>query len=116
LTSGAPGEDGGTELLGRTARPFLGRSLQGSAVLSITPRAWEALEDLTSAQRGAGVRLTRSECGSLSLLVAEAPQQDDTVVWSRGTVVYVDPHAAPAVDRATLDLRSSPGARAFFLR
>lgn len=85
-------------------------------MLSITPRAWQALEDLTSAQRGAGVRLTRSECGSLALLVARAPEQDDTVVWSRGTVVYVDRYAAPAVDRATLDLKSAPGSRSFFLR
>lgn len=85
-------------------------------MLTITPRAWEALEDLTSAQQGAGVRLTRSESGSLSLLVTERPEQDDSVVWSRGTVVYVDPHAVVAVEHATLDLKATPGARAFFLR
>lgn len=85
-------------------------------MLSITPRAWEALEDLTCAQHGAGVRLTRSDCGSLSLLVTERPEQDDTVVWSLGTVVYVDQKAVVALDHATLDLRSTPGARSFFLR
>ena len=85
-------------------------------MLSITPRAWEALEDMTCAQHGAGVRLTRSHCGSLSLGVTERPELDDTVVWSLGTVVYVDREAVVAVDQATLDLRSSPGARSFFLR
>lgn len=90
--------------------------MEGSAVLSITPRAWEALEDLTTARHGAGVRLTRSDCGSLSLLVTERPEHGDSVVWSRGTVVYVDPQAVVAVDHATLDLRATPGARSFFLR
>jgi Fe-S cluster assembly iron-binding protein IscA len=85
-------------------------------VLTITPRAWQAIEDLTHEQQGAAVRLARTESGSLSLDVAAGPEQDDNVVWSLGTVVYVAPQAAPAVDHAVLDLRTDPGARAFFLR
>jgi Fe-S cluster assembly iron-binding protein IscA len=85
-------------------------------VLTITPRAWRALDDLTHQQQGAGVRLARTGTGALSLDVTAAPEQDDTVVWSRGTVVYVDRRAAPAVDRAVLDLKTAPGSRAFFLR
>ena len=85
-------------------------------MLTITPRAWRAIDDLTQQQHAAAVRLARTDGGSLALDVAAGPEQDDTVVWSRGTVVYVDREAAPAVDHATLDLRTSPGSRAFFLR
>lgn len=85
-------------------------------MLTITPRALRAIDDLTASQRAAGLRVTRSGCGSLALDVADAPGHDDTVVWSRGTVVYVDPQVAAEVDQAVLDLRSTPGTRAFFLR
>jgi Fe-S cluster assembly iron-binding protein IscA len=85
-------------------------------MLTITPRAWRAIDDLTHDQHVAGLRLTRSDCGSLAIDVAEKPGHDDTVVWSRGTVVYVDRQAAAGVDRAVLDLRTAPGSRAFFLR
>ena len=85
-------------------------------MLTITPRAWRAIDDLTQRQHAAGVRLARTDLGSLALDVAAGPESDDTVVWSRGTVVYVDRQAVPDVDRATLDLRSSPGSQAFFLR
>ncbi|MDX6216712.1 MAG: Iron-sulfur cluster biosynthesis [Frankiales bacterium] len=85
-------------------------------MLTITPRAWRAIDDLTHQQEAAGMRVRRTDCGSLSLDVATGPESDDTVVWSRGTVVYVDRQAAAGVDHAVLDLRSAPGSRAFFLR
>ena len=85
-------------------------------MLTITPRAWRAIDDLTHEKRAAGIRVTRSDLGSLAIDVAAGPEHDDTVVWSRGPVVYVDPQVAAAVDHATLDLRSTPGSRAFFLR
>ena len=85
-------------------------------MLTITPRAWREIAALTRQQRAPAVRLARTDGGSLALDVAQGPRDDDTVVWSRGTVVYVDRQASPAVDRATLDLRDSPGARAFYLR
>mgnify|MGYP007010118260 CR=1 FL=1 len=43
-------------------------------------------------------------------------EHDDTVVWSRGTVVFVDRQAAADVDHAVLDLRATPDSRAFYLR
>lgn len=85
-------------------------------MLSITPNALRAIDDLTHQQHAAGLRLTRRDSGSLAIDVAQAPEHDDTVVWSRGTVVYVDRQAAAVVDHAVLDLRSTPGSRAFFLR
>jgi Fe-S cluster assembly iron-binding protein IscA len=85
-------------------------------LLTITPRAWRALDDLTQQQHGTGVRLARTDTGALSLDVTAGPEHDDTVVWSRGPVVYIDRHAAPAVDHAVLDLRTSPESNAFFLR
>jgi Fe-S cluster assembly iron-binding protein IscA len=85
-------------------------------VLSITPNALRAIDDLTHQQRATGLRVTRSRYGSLSLDVTDAPGHDDTVVWSRGTVVYVDRQAAADLDHAVLDLRTAPGSRAFFLR
>ena len=85
-------------------------------MLTITPRALRAIDDLTHAQHAAGIRVTRSRCGSLALDVAAEPGHDDTVVWSRGTVVFVDRQAAADVDHAVLDLRSTPGSRAFYLR
>lgn len=94
----------------------MGGRREGFALLTITPRAWQAIDDLTQREHAAGVRLVRTDRGSLALDVAAGPGSDDTVVWSRGTVVYVDRQAVPDVDRATLDLRTSPGARAFYLR
>ena len=85
-------------------------------MLSITPSALRAIDDLTRRQPAAGLRVTRSPYGSLSLDVTDKPGHDDTVVWSRGTVVYVDPQAAAVLDHAVLDLRTAPGSRAFFLR
>lgn len=84
-------------------------------MLTITPRAWQAIDDLTQQQDAPAVRLGRSERGSLCLDVAAGPQPDDEVVWSLGTVVYVAPQAVPAVDRAVLDLRADAGTRAFYL-
>ena len=85
-------------------------------MLSITPSALRAIDDLTHEKHAAGLRVTRRDCGSLAIDVAQAPEHDDTVVWSRGTVVYVDRQAAADVDHAVLDLRTAPGSRAFFLR
>ena len=88
----------------------------GARVLTITPRAWQAIDDLTQEQDASAVRLGRSDCGSLCLDVTAGPEPDDEVVWSRGTVVYVAPQAAPAADRATLDLRTDDRTKAFYLR
>lgn len=85
-------------------------------MLTITPRAWQAIDDLTAEQDASAVRLGRSDCGSLCLDVAAGPEPDDEVVWSRGTVVYVAPQAAPVAERAVLDLRTDDRTRAFYLR
>jgi Fe-S cluster assembly iron-binding protein IscA len=85
-------------------------------LLTITPRAWRAIDDLTHEHHAAGLRVARSDCGSLSLDVAAGPEHDDTVVWSRGTVVYIDREAAAGVEDAVLDLRAAPGSRSFYLR
>ena len=88
----------------------------GGCVLTITPRAWRAIDELTHRDDAVGVRVARTDCGSLSIDVTQAPEHDDTVVWSRGTVVFVDRQAAADVDHAVLDLRATPGSRAFYLR
>ncbi|MDX6220195.1 MAG: iron-sulfur cluster assembly protein [Frankiales bacterium] len=85
-------------------------------MLTITPQAWRAIDALTHEHQAAGLRVARSDSGSLSLDVAAGPEHDDTVVWSRGTVVYIDRQAAAGVDDAVLDLRATPGSRAFYLR
>lgn len=85
-------------------------------MLAITPSALRAIDDLTHEKQAAGLRVTRRDSGSLAIDVAHAPEHDDTVVWSRGTVLYVDRQAAAHVDHAVLDLRTAPGSRAFFLR
>ena len=85
-------------------------------MLAITPRAWRVIDDLASEHHAAGIRVTRTDSGSLAIDVAAGPETDDTVVWSLGTVVYVDRHAAPAVDHAVLDLRTTPDSRSVFLR
>lgn len=85
-------------------------------MLTITPRAWREIDELTHEHHASGLRVARTGCGSLSLDVATGPERDDTVVWSRGTVVYVERQVAADVDTAVLDLRAEPGARAFYLR
>ena len=85
-------------------------------MLTITPRAWREIDELTHAHHGAGLRVARSDSGSLSLDVAAGPDEHDTVVWSRGSVVYVDRQVAAEVDTAVLDLKAAPGSRAFYLR
>ena len=106
--------------MGPDALPHLagspGAVAEGAPLLAITPRAWHAIDDLASEHDATGIRVTRSDCGSLEIDIAAGPEQDDTVVWSLGTVVFVDRQAAPAVDHAVLDLRATPDSRSFFFR
>ncbi len=85
-------------------------------MLTITPAAWRAIDDLTRADEVVGMRLGRSDVGSISMDLAAGPERDDTVVWSRGTVVFMDREVAVSVGHAVLDLRSTSESAAFFLR
>lgn len=90
-------------------------------MLTITDAAARVIDELAASSPldGPGLRLTqREDSAALTMGLEEAPHTDDEVVAAPGShaVVFLDPLVLPRVDHAVLDVKTEPGAHAFFLR
>lgn len=89
------------------------------SVLTLTAAAARVIDELAEAcpEDVAGLRLThREDSRALTMGLVEGPTEDDAVVRSGGTVVFLDPDVVPRVAGAVLDVKTEPGSSAFFLR
>jgi iron-sulfur cluster assembly protein len=76
-------------------------------VLTLTEGAVQVIRTVTSQPQlpeDSGIRIVAQDtAGSLSLSLAEGPQDGDQVVESEGAKVYLEDGAANALDDKTLD-------------
>jgi iron-sulfur cluster assembly protein len=96
------------------ARDLSGRS--NDCMLTITDTAAEAIKGIVASPQvpeGAGLRIaTRPEGsaeGALEVSVAAVPAEDDQVVEESGAQVFLEPHAAEALDDKVLDAEIERG-------
>ena len=90
-------------------------------MLTITARAASVIDDLADASPlpVAGLRLThREDSRALEMDLVEEPQQDDEVIAfpRSSTLVFLDPTVLGRLSGSVLDVKTEPGASAFFLR
>ncbi|TIC87715.1 Fe-S cluster assembly protein HesB [Nocardioides sp. GY 10113] len=75
-------------------------------MLALTENAATIVKQLTAdpaAEGTPGLRISGSADDSFAVTTAHAAEPDDAVVAQDGAVVYLDPHAAAALDDKILD-------------
>jgi iron-sulfur cluster assembly protein len=99
---------------GSKGRDLSGRS--NDCMLTITDTAAEAIKGIVASPQvpeGAGLRIaTRPESpaeGAFEVSVAPVPAEDDQVVEESGAQVFLEPHAAEALDGKVLDAEIEGG-------
>jgi Fe-S cluster assembly iron-binding protein IscA len=90
-------------------------------VLTITPAAAQVIDKLADASplEITGLRMTHAGgSGALSMGLVEEPESDDAIIGAAGTraLVFLDPCVLPRLEGVVLDVKTEPGAAAFFLR
>jgi len=89
-------------------------------MVTLTDRAAKAIRTLTAnpeVPAGAGLRITgdQAHSGNLALAVAPAPGPADTVVESRGALLFLDQTAAAVLDHKALDTRDDQDGKLHFV-
>jgi Fe-S cluster assembly iron-binding protein IscA len=93
--------------------------VNGGPVLTLTDAAAKVLDDLAAASPldRPGLRVTqREDSRALTMGLAAGPEADDEVIVVQGAPVFLDPLVVGRLDEAVLDVKTEPGAAAFFLR